>query len=215
MAKQEAYKQFCNKECEFFPCHDNVDSEKFNCLFCYCPLYPLGDKCGGDFTYTKKGVKDCSNCTLPHDPANYEKIMAGCDKVCGEYASARRKKRRALIICAILAVLIGAICILLPVMGIQNMWRAADMLGAPEVAQPLEQLRDAAIAPAYIVAGACALILFAIFFRLRRHKITAFLLSLVVFVGGLVTSLMLTVVNGVPMYTMIGILLEYLSLGAF
>ena len=32
--------------CEFFPCHKTAHPEDFNCLFCYCPLYTLGDQCG-------------------------------------------------------------------------------------------------------------------------------------------------------------------------
>ena len=43
------YSYFSHKKCEFFPCHKGADSEDFNCLFCYCPLYALGDKCGGNF----------------------------------------------------------------------------------------------------------------------------------------------------------------------
>ena len=61
----------CNKECEYFPCHKGVKDEEFNCLFCYCPLYALGRKCGGNFEYTKSGIKDCSNCTIPHRKENY------------------------------------------------------------------------------------------------------------------------------------------------
>ena len=37
-----------HKECEFFPCHETAHPEDFNCLFCYCPLYTLGSKCGGN-----------------------------------------------------------------------------------------------------------------------------------------------------------------------
>ena len=37
------YAYFCNRECEYFPCHKGADPENFNCLFCYCPLYVLGD----------------------------------------------------------------------------------------------------------------------------------------------------------------------------
>ena len=69
------YKCFQNKDCEYFPCHKVANSEKFNCLFCFCPLYPLGDKCGGNFSYTEQGVKDCSQCLIPHAVENYEKIM--------------------------------------------------------------------------------------------------------------------------------------------
>ena len=56
---------FKNTQCEFFPCH-KTDGEYFNCIFCYCPLYPLGDKCGGNFVYLESGIKDCSNCLIPH-----------------------------------------------------------------------------------------------------------------------------------------------------
>ena len=69
------YDFFQNKACEYFPCHQCADTEKFSCLFCYCPLYALGDQCGGSFTYTKEGVKDCSNCLIPHRRENYERIM--------------------------------------------------------------------------------------------------------------------------------------------
>ena len=67
----EHYKYFCNRECEYFPCHQDADPERFNCLFCYCPLYALGENCGGNFRWTEKGIKDCTNCTVPHDPDNY------------------------------------------------------------------------------------------------------------------------------------------------
>ncbi len=65
---------FQNRDCEFFPCHKTGEGEYFNCLFCFCPLYTLGDKCGGNFVYTDKGIKDCSNCTLPHSKKGYEYI---------------------------------------------------------------------------------------------------------------------------------------------
>lgn len=60
------YKFFNNKDCEFFPCHEVSNKDEFNCLFCYCPLYMLEKKCGGKFTYTPHGIKDCSQCILPH-----------------------------------------------------------------------------------------------------------------------------------------------------
>ena len=70
-----------NKECEYYPCHRGADPETFSCIFCYCPLYALGEKCGGRFTYTDEGVKDCSNCLKPHRRENYEKIMEKMDQV--------------------------------------------------------------------------------------------------------------------------------------
>jgi len=68
------YKFINHKKCEFFPCHKINNEESFNCLFCYCPLYLMEDKCGGNFTYTKGGIKDCSNCLIPHKEENYDYI---------------------------------------------------------------------------------------------------------------------------------------------
>ena len=70
-----SYRYFQNKDCEYFPCHQGAKEENFNCLFCYCPLYALGDRCGGNFTYTENGIKDCSRCLFPHRKENYDKIM--------------------------------------------------------------------------------------------------------------------------------------------
>lgn len=70
------YKFFCNAECEYFPCHATDEPERFNCLFCYCPLYALGRKCGGNFRYTEKGYKDCSACLIPHRQENYDYILS-------------------------------------------------------------------------------------------------------------------------------------------
>ena len=71
----EHYKFFQNRECEYFPCHENADPDTFSCLFCYCPLYALGSRCGGAFCYTESGVKDCSRCLRPHDPNRYDEIL--------------------------------------------------------------------------------------------------------------------------------------------
>ena len=48
------YSYFSHKKCEFFPCHKNADPDDFNC-----------------FRYTEKGIKDCTNCMLPHKRKNY------------------------------------------------------------------------------------------------------------------------------------------------
>ena len=76
-----SYKFFENKECEYFPCHKGANPDNFNCLFCYCPLYALGEECGGNTTYLGNGIKDCSNCTFPHNKDNYNKIMEKLGKV--------------------------------------------------------------------------------------------------------------------------------------
>ncbi len=80
MAKN-SYDFFQNKDCPYFPCHD-IDEEEFNCLFCFCPLYTLGDKCGGNFTYLQNGIKDCSNCTVTHKKGSgYAHVMSKMDLV--------------------------------------------------------------------------------------------------------------------------------------
>lgn len=68
------YDFFQNRQCEYFPCHEGANPETFSCIFCYCPLYALGNKCGGNFCYTKDGIKDCSACLRPHRRENYESI---------------------------------------------------------------------------------------------------------------------------------------------
>ena len=74
--KKNSFKFFCNKDRQFFPCHETKDLDNFNCLFCYCPLYALGDKCGGNFKYLESGIKDCSKCLLPHNPKSYDYITS-------------------------------------------------------------------------------------------------------------------------------------------
>lgn len=69
------YAFFQNSQCEYFPCHKTDKPEGFNCLFCYCPLFALGDNCGGHFTYTDGGDKNCTHCLIPHQRENYGKIL--------------------------------------------------------------------------------------------------------------------------------------------
>ena len=78
--KTENYKFFQNKKCEFFPCHKVANEDEFNCLFCFCPLYMLKDKCGGNFKYSN-GIKDCSDCIIPHSKNGYEFIMNKMEEV--------------------------------------------------------------------------------------------------------------------------------------
>lgn len=75
------YDFFQNKECSYFPCHKGADPETFSCLFCYCPLYALGEDCGGNFTYTESGIKDCSACLRPHRKENYADICKTAQEV--------------------------------------------------------------------------------------------------------------------------------------
>jgi len=81
MAEKKNYSFFQNRQCEFFPCHKGVPEEDFNCLFCFCPLYALGRKCGGGCTYSPEGRKDCSKCTFPHRRENYEALLARYEEI--------------------------------------------------------------------------------------------------------------------------------------
>jgi len=67
---------FQHTECEYFPCHTTNTPEDFNCLFCYCPLYALGEKCDGKYSYMDDGTKDCSGCLVPHKKDNYAYIIS-------------------------------------------------------------------------------------------------------------------------------------------
>lgn len=66
---------FQNRGCKYFPCHD-MEPERFNCLFCYCPLYHC--ICPGEADYISLGdkeIKDCSRCDFPHRPENYDAVV--------------------------------------------------------------------------------------------------------------------------------------------
>ena len=75
MTTAHAYPFITNRDCPHFPCHEGVEPDEFNCLFCYCPLYMLGDDCGGNFTRTDRGVKNCTTCSLPHQGDNGTRLV--------------------------------------------------------------------------------------------------------------------------------------------
>lgn len=74
---ETSYRFFRNEACAYYPCHEGIALERFNCLFCFCPLYLLGPGCGGNYRYVGAAgtIKDCSACTLPHQPAYYDVIL--------------------------------------------------------------------------------------------------------------------------------------------
>jgi Zn-finger protein len=71
---KNSHRFFNNAECRYFPCHETDHPERFNCLFCYCPLYFLDD-CGGRFKRMANGLKDCTACRIPHEPEAYDHIL--------------------------------------------------------------------------------------------------------------------------------------------
>ena len=89
---KNCFNYFKNEDCAFFPCHE-TDGEDFNCLFCYCPLYALGDSCGGNFKYIEDGIKDCSQCLLPHNPNGYSYIISRYEDIKKLAAENRTEKK--------------------------------------------------------------------------------------------------------------------------
>lgn len=83
------YSFFQHKKCEYFPCHKNVPEKDFNCLFCYCPLYALGDACGGNPIWLENGIKSCEKCTFPHHRENYDKVL---ERLKTLYSQTKRNK---------------------------------------------------------------------------------------------------------------------------
>ena len=81
MAQKNSFDYFANRECPYYPCHEKASPDQFNCLFCYCPLYALGDQCGGNFKFTEKGIKDCSACLIPHGKGGYDYILRKFSKI--------------------------------------------------------------------------------------------------------------------------------------
>lgn len=70
---------FANVDCEYYPCHVcDLDGESFNCMFCYCPMNRWEDCLGTpEYFEAKDGriIKDCSGCTFPHKPENYDAVV--------------------------------------------------------------------------------------------------------------------------------------------
>ena len=74
-----SYQYFKNNTCEYYPCHKLAE---INCLFCFCPLYNLD--CGGRFSFTDNGKKDCMNCLLPHGADGYEYVIEKLERTKGK-----------------------------------------------------------------------------------------------------------------------------------
>jgi Zn-finger protein len=82
-----SHRYYCNHDCEFFPCHNDIKEEDFNCLTCYCPLMAQENCIGiqnGDAQYLANGWKDCSGCSIFHDKNNYDLLMEELTKFYSE-----------------------------------------------------------------------------------------------------------------------------------
>lgn len=72
---ENSHRFFENRACQYFPCHKGL--EEFNCLFCYCPLYGR-ERCPGNYKWLEiEGgrIKECTDCTFPHRPENYDRMI--------------------------------------------------------------------------------------------------------------------------------------------
>lgn len=155
----KAYAFFQNRACEKFPCHAGVPEEDFNCLFCYCPLYALGEACGGSFHYTEKGSKSCIDCNFPHRRENYGAILARYPEIAalaGRYArNGQKLLRRGITTGTCAALAAGAAARLLLLGEVPKTARLVTPNGTP-VSAPLarcERVGDAAIAAVRKDAG--------------------------------------------------------------
>ena len=81
MSEKASDRYFRNEACPYFPCHPTGEGGYFNCLFCYCPLYVLGESCGGNSRYTGEGIKDCSACGIPHSKGGYDFVLERLPRV--------------------------------------------------------------------------------------------------------------------------------------
>ena len=120
-----------------------------------------------------------------------------------------------IILCLIPAMIAAGLCAALPHLALVNLWRIPEMLKLEDVVPVLAQLKDADIVPAWPVIAVCGIIVFALAYLLRRHKIIAGLLIALLILAGILASLMLTYVNGVPVRAIAKIAIEYLNAGAF
>ena len=62
-----------NKNCRYFPCHDELE----DCTFCYCPIYPcLKEERGGYWLKTNnRKVWACEKCVWIHKKENAKKLL--------------------------------------------------------------------------------------------------------------------------------------------
>lgn len=116
---------------------------------------------------------------------------------------------------AVVALIVCAACVFLPMAALQNLWRVAELIDMPDVAMVLYQLNSMQLTPGYVPAAVCAAAVFAVAYLLRRHKIIAGLLIAVLAVAGIAISLLAVKSANVPVYTIVKILMEYVQLGAF
>jgi len=72
--KGEHWVEWSPHNCPYYPCHFAGQ----RCDFCYCPFYPCGDESLGQWSAGSNGnrVWNCAECTLLHEPAIADYLIA-------------------------------------------------------------------------------------------------------------------------------------------
>ncbi|RQD83319.1 MAG: hypothetical protein D5R96_03290 [Methanocalculus sp. MSAO_Arc2] len=86
-----AWVEWSPVDCPYYPCH----FEGQLCDFCYCPLYPCGDKTLGEWVESSSGgsVWACTECTLNHEPKVVLHLKRNPEADLSELLSVRKKNK--------------------------------------------------------------------------------------------------------------------------
>lgn len=80
------------EKCPYYPCHFPGQ----RCDFCYCPFYPCGDESLGQWvkSSTRNGlIWNCSTCTLLHEPAIADYLLAHPEASLRELKAKKRQQK--------------------------------------------------------------------------------------------------------------------------
>ena len=83
---------YTNKECEYYPCHPVPEGTEFNCLFCYCPLYMLGRKCGGTSPIWKAASRTAASAWYPTAGRTMDLLPTVSRRLLARWRNGRRRK---------------------------------------------------------------------------------------------------------------------------
>ena len=83
---------YTNKECEYYPCHPVPEGTEFNCLFCYCPLYMLGRKCGETSPIWKAASRTVASAWYPTAGRTMDLLPTVSRRLLARWRNGRRRK---------------------------------------------------------------------------------------------------------------------------
>jgi adenosylcobinamide hydrolase len=81
------------ENCPYYPCHFPGQW----CDFCYCPFYPCGDESLGQWVESSAKndlVWNCSRCTLLHEPAIADYLLAHPEATLRELKARKKQERK-------------------------------------------------------------------------------------------------------------------------